>query len=170
MFAFQYFELDQDVDMVNIGKNSQICATIYRKEFKPRAGLISQTFTSSGSAINAAYYIINEVAHGGYLGENGKIEKLHKKFADNLNALHQKYPDKIQGPWGIGAMIGMTIFKGDTAKSKDFTFKLFDNGALSFIAGSNPTRVRFLIPAGAATENDIDEVCKLIEKTLGEIN
>ena len=169
MFAFQYFELDQDIDFVNIGKNSQICATIYKKEYKPRPGLISQTFTSSGSAINAAYFIINEIANTGYLGENGKIEKLHKAFATRLEELHQKYPDKIEGPWGIGSMIGMTLFGGDTAKSKEFTFKLFDNGVLSFIAGAVPTRVRFLVPAGATSENDIVEVCKLIEKTLQEM-
>jgi acetylornithine aminotransferase len=169
MFAFQYFELDQHVDMVNIGKNSQICATIYREDHKPRPGLISQTFTSSGSAINAAYYIINEVATNGYLGESGKIEKIHSQFASNLDALSKKYPETIEGPWGLGAMVGMTLFKGDTAKSKEFTFKLFDNGVLSFIAGAAPTRVRFLVPIGAVSENDIDEVCKLIEKTLNEM-
>lgn len=170
LFAFQYFNLDKHVDLVMIGKNSQVCATIYRADHKPQPGLISQTFTSSGSAINAAYYIINEIVNGGYLGENGKIEKLHARFSANLEKLHTKYPDKIEGPWGIGAMVGMTLFKGDTAKSKEFTFKLFDNGALSFIAGANPTRVRFLIPAGVATEEDIDGVCALIDKTLNEIN
>jgi acetylornithine/succinyldiaminopimelate/putrescine aminotransferase len=169
MFAFQYFGLDKDVDMVNIGKNSQVCATIYRNDHKPQPGLISQTFTSSGSAINAAYYIINEVANKNYLGEDGKIEKLHMKFANNLDKLAQKYPTQIDGPWGLGTMIGMTLFGGDLQKSKDFTFKLFDNGVLSFIAGSAPTRVRFLVPAGAANEDDIDKVCELIEKTLKEI-
>lgn len=168
MFAFQYFGLDKDVDMVNIGKNSQVCATIYREDHKPRPGLISQTFTSSGSAIASAYYMINEIANGGYLGKDGKINKLHARFAGNLEKLASKYPDKIEGPWGIGAMVGMTLFKGDTQKSKDFTFKLFENGVLSFIAGAGPTRVRFLVPAGVATENDIDEVCNIIEKTLGE--
>ena len=169
MFAFQYFGLDKHVDLVNIGKNSQVCATIYRADHKPLPGLISQTFTSSGSAINAAYYIINEVANNGYLGENGKIEKLHKKFAGNLEALEAKYPDLIQGPWGLGTMIGMTLFGGDMAKSKEFTFKLFDNGVLSFIAGGAPTRVRFLLPAGATTEDDIDKVCALIETTLNQV-
>jgi len=170
MFAFQYFGLDKDVDMVNIGKNSQVCATIYREDHKPLPGLISQTFTSSGSAINAAYYIINEVANKNYLGEDGKIEKLHFHFAKNLDQLAEKYPSLIQGPWGLGTMIGMTLFGGDLAKSKEFTFKLFDNGVLSFIAGGSPTRVRFLVPAGAATEKDIDSVCKIIEKTLNEMN
>ncbi|MBD65720.1 MAG: acetylornithine aminotransferase [Halobacteriovoraceae bacterium] len=169
LFAFQYFKLDKHVDMVNIGKNSQICATIYRNDHKPQPGLISQTFTSSGTAINAAYYMISEVVNNGYLGEDGKIMQLHKYFSQKLDNLHKKYPELIEGPWGVGAMVGMTLFKGDTAKSKDFTFKLFDNGALSFIAGSKPTRVRFLVPAGVATTKDIDGVCELIEKTLNEM-
>ncbi|MCT4641707.1 MAG: aminotransferase class III-fold pyridoxal phosphate-dependent enzyme [Bacteriovoracaceae bacterium] len=171
LFAFQYFELDKHVDLVNIGKNSQICATIYRADHKPRPGLISQTFTSSGSAINAAYYIINEVANNGYLGEDGKIEKTHKYFSSKLEELSKKLPQKIEGPWGMGAMVGMTLFKGDLAKSKEFTFKLFENGVLSFIAGGNPfTRVRFLVPMGAITNTDIDNVINIIEKTLGEID
>ena len=169
MFAFQYFGLDKDVDLVNIGKNAQICATIYRNDHKPQPGLISQTFTSSGSAINAAYYIINEVANKNYLGENGRIEKIHERFSSHLEALSKKYPEKIQGPWGIGAMVGMTLFGGNLEKSKEFTFKLFDNGVLSFIAGSNPTRVRFLVPAGAVQDKDLDNVCELIEKTLKEM-
>ena len=169
LFAFQYFKLDKHADMVLIGKNSQVCGTLYREDHKPQPGLISQTFTSSGSAINAAYYIINEIVNSGYLGKDGKINKLHAKFSSNLEALNKKYPDKIKGPWGIGAMVGMTVFEGDAAKSKEFTFKLFDNGVLSFIAGSNPTRVRFLIPAGAVTEEDIDKVCAIIEKTLNEM-
>jgi 4-aminobutyrate aminotransferase-like enzyme len=169
MFAFQYFGLDKDVDLINIGKNAQICATIYRNDHKPQPGLISQTFTSSGSAINAAYYIINEVANKDYLGENGKIERIHERFSSNLKSLSEKYPDKVQGPWGIGAMVGMTLFGGNLEKSKEFTFKLFDNGVLSFIAGSNPTRVRFLVPAGAVKDKDLDNVCELIEKTLKEM-
>lgn len=169
LFAFQYFNLDKHVDFVNIGKNSQVCATLYREDHKPQPGLISQTFTSSGAAINAAYYIINEVANNGYLGENGKIMRLHNHFAKGLDALNKKHPDLIEGPWGLGAMVGMTVFKGDMEKSKAFTFKLFDNGVLSFIAGSKPTRVRFLIPAGAIDENDIDNVLEIIEKTLKEV-
>lgn len=168
LFAFQYYKLDKHVDFVNIGKNSQVCATLYRNNHKPQPGLISQTFTSSGSAINAAYYMINEVANNGYLGKDGKIEKIQDRFHSNLNQLHEKHPELIEGPWGVGAMVGMTLFKGDAAKSKDFVMKLFNNGVMGFIAGAAPTRVRFLVPAGAVEMEDIDEVCGLIEKTLKE--
>ncbi len=166
LFAFQYFELDKYVDFVNIGKNAQTCATIYRGDHKPRPGLISQTFTSSSTAINASYYVVNQLVNNGFLGKDGKINKIHSYFSSKLEELHKKHPDKIEGPWGIGAMVAMTLFKGDMEKSKQFTFKLFENGVLSFIAGQLPTRVRFLVPAGAINNDHIDEVVKIIDQTL----
>ncbi|MCB9094191.1 MAG: aminotransferase class III-fold pyridoxal phosphate-dependent enzyme [Halobacteriovoraceae bacterium] len=166
LFAFQYFELDQDIDMVCIGKNSQVCATLFKNDHKPGPGLISQTFTSSSVAIAASYYIINTIVEGGYLGESGKIEKTHQYFESKLQELHKKHPDKIEGPYGIGAMIAFTPYKGDFEKAKDFTFRLFKNGVLSFTAGGNPTRVRFLLPMGCIETKHIDDVIAIIDKTL----
>jgi acetylornithine aminotransferase len=130
---------------------------------------MSQTFTGSSSQIAAANFMINEMVNGGYLGENGKIEKLHNHFKGHLEKLASKYPDKVSGPFGIGAMVAMTVFGGDEAKSKAFTMKLFENGALSFMAGTSPTRVRFLMPIMAVENKHIDDVCAIIEKTLNEM-
>lgn len=170
LYAFQHFKLDKHVDVVSIGKNSQVCATLFSDDHKPKPGLMSQTFTGSSAQIAASYYVVNEIVTGGYLGENGKIVRLHKHFKAHLEKLVDKYPEKIKGPFGIGAMVGMTLFNGDEAKSKAFTFKLFDNGVLSFMAGASPTRVRFLMPIMAVEEKHIDEVCAIIDKTLAEIN
>jgi 4-aminobutyrate aminotransferase-like enzyme len=60
--------------------------------------------------------------------------------------LNKKHPDVIEGPWGLGAMVGMTVFKGDTQKSKDFTFKLFDNGVLSFHCWSKANKSKVSHP------------------------
>lgn len=169
LFAFQYFKLDKLVDIVSIGKNSQVCATLFKDDHKPKAGLMSQTFTGSSSQIAASNFIVNEMVTGGYLGENGKIEKLHAHFAGHLEKLAKKFPGNVSGPFGIGAMVAMTVFNGDATKSKDFTMKLFENGVLSFMAGSEPTRVRFLMPIMATETKHIDEVCAIIEKTLSEM-
>lgn len=170
LFSFQHFKLDKHVDIVSVGKNSQVCATLFKDDHKPRPGLMSQTFTGSSSQIAAANYIINEIVIGGYLGENGKIEKLHAHFKGNLEKLAKKYPMKLNGPFGIGAMVAMTVYGGDEAKAKNFTIKLFENGVLSFMAGSAPTRVRFLMPVMATETKHIDEVCQIIDKTLGEMD
>ncbi|MBA2404072.1 MAG: aminotransferase class III-fold pyridoxal phosphate-dependent enzyme [Bdellovibrionales bacterium] len=169
LFAFQFFKLDKHVDLVSVGKNSQVCATLFKDDHKPKPGLMSQTFTGSSSQIAASNFIINEMVNGGYLGENGKIEKLHQHFKGHLEKLAKKYPDKVSGPFGIGAMVAMTVFGGDEAKSKNFTMKLFENGVLSFMAGSSPTRVRFLMPVMATENKHIDEVCAIMEKTLNEM-
>lgn len=169
LFAFQYFKLDKHVDIVSVGKNSQVCATLFKDDHKPKPGLMSQTFTGSSSQIAASNFMINEIVNGGYLGENGKIEKLHNHFKGHLEKLAKKYPDKVSGPFGIGAMVAMTVFAGDETKSKNFTMKLFENGVLSFMAGTGPTRVRFLMPIMTTDTKHIDEVCEIIEKTLNEM-
>ena len=167
LFTFQYFGLDKLVDVVTIGKNSQVCATFFTDDHKPKPGLLSQTFTGASSQISAGYYVVNEMINGGYLGENGKIEKLHARFKANLEKITKKYPEKLHGPYGVGAMVAMTTFKGDEAKTKAFTMKLFENGVLSFMAGGGTTtRVRFLMPVMVTTEQHIDDVCEIIEKTL----
>lgn len=170
LFAFQYFKLDKLVDVVAIGKNSQVCATLFTDDHKPKPGLMSQTFTGSSAQIAASHYVISSIVNGGYLGKDGKIERLHKRFKTNLEKISQKYPDKLKGPYGIGAMVAMTVFDGDEPKSKAFTIKLFENGVLSFMASGHPTtRVRFLMPVMVTEEKHIDEVCEIIEKTLNEI-
>jgi acetylornithine aminotransferase len=171
LFAFQHFKLDKHADVVAIGKNSQVCATLFTDDHKPKPGLMSQTFTGSAAQIAAAYYVINAIVTGGYLGVDGKIEKLHKRFKSNLENISKKNPDKLKGPYGIGAMVAMSVFNGDEPKSKAFTIKLFENGVLSFMAGGHPTtRVRFLMPVMATEERHIDEVCEIIEKTLSEMD
>ncbi len=169
LFAFQYFGLDKVADVITIGKMSQVCATIYREDHSPCAGTLSQTFTSSSTAIKASIFVLNEIINNKYLGKDGKINKLHNIFKNELEGIESRHADLINGPYGIGAMVAMTIYKGDMEKSKDFTKRLYTNGVLSFVAG-NPgsARVRFLMPIGAVTEHDIKEVCKIIEKTLVE--
>jgi acetylornithine aminotransferase len=169
LFAFQYYKLDDLVDIVTIGKMSQVCATLFREDHKPAAGLISQTYTSSSSAIHASLCVLNKMVNDGFLGKEGKISKIGHYFRSKLKELEQTYPHKITGPWGVGVMVAMTVYGGDAKKSSDFAFKLFDNGVLSFTAGEAPTRVRFLVPTGAVETKHIDEVIKIIETTLKEI-
>ena len=170
LFAFQYFKLDKHVDVVSVGKNSQVCATLFVDDHKPKPGLLSQTFTGSSAQIASSYYVIKSIVDGGLLGENGKIQKLHKRFKDNLEAISKKHPELLKGPYGVGGMVAMTTFNGDEPKTKNFTIKLFENGVLSFMASGHPTaRVRFLMPVMSTEEKHIDDVCAIIEKTLLEI-
>jgi len=51
-------------------------------------------------------------------------------------------------------------------KATQISHDLFEAGVISFIAGTYPTRIRFLAPMGAITAKDIDIVMEIVEKTL----
>ena len=166
LFAFQKFNLQSYIDIASIGKLSQVCATFFTSEYKPKPGLLSQTFTGSTSAIKSALVILDGLLNDGYFGPEGKIQKLHLHFSKQLEALSKRYPHLIQGPFGVGCMVAFTPYDGSPEKVTDFVHRLFNAGVMGFIAGKNPTRVRFLIPAGALTLEDIDNAMKIIEQTL----
>jgi 4-aminobutyrate aminotransferase-like enzyme len=168
LFAFQHFGLEGLVDVVTIGKLTQVCATLFNKDIAPKPGLLSQTFTSSTSAIRAGLLIVKKLSEGRYYGPEGKISFIHRLFEEQLEALHRKYPTLIKGPWGIGTMIAFTPYGGDFDKVTDFAKRLFSKGVISFIAGQHPTRIRFLVPIEALSIDDINAVMKLIEETLIE--
>lgn len=166
IFAFQALGLDELVDVLTLGKSAQVCATLFRAEFNPRPGLLSQTFTASTSAIHAAKVILKELMEGGYFGPSGKIARLNEHFTTRLKEIEGRHPDLIRGPYGTGAMIAFTPFGGNAEKVKKFIHALFDAGVIAFYAGSDLSRVRFLLPIAAVTPEDIDTVASIVEDTL----
>lgn len=168
LFAFQYFQCEEFADIVSIGKISHICATLYRQNMKPKPGLLSQTFTSSTVALQTSYWIVKHLLTGGFYGPEGKLVQLHEYFEEHFKRLEKKWPGRVRGPYGIGAMIVFTPFDGDEKRVARFVQDLFQAGVIAFIAGSHPVRVRFLIPAGILTFEDIDEVMRIVEDVIAE--
>lgn len=168
LFAYQYFQLDDYVDLVSIGKLSQVCATLFRSSLKPKTGLLSQTFTSSTSALQTSYWIIQHLLSDGFYGPTGKLILLHQRFEEHFKRLEAKWPGRVRGPYGIGSMIIFTPFDGEAQRVARFVQDLFKAGVISFVAGSHPTRVRFLIPAGVMTQEDVDAVMHIVETVLAQ--
>ena len=169
IFAYQHFGLDQYIDVVTIGKSSQVCATLFSRDFNPKPGIISQTFTSSSAAITSAQVILDHLMQSDYFGESGKIMRCHKHFNQRLVGIARRFPNTIHGPYGLGAMVAFSVFDGSPENTKMFVKALFEEGVISFVAGKNPTRVRFLLPIGAITLEDIDSVVKILEITLQKV-
>lgn len=165
-FAFAHFELDGYVDIVTIGKMTQVCATFFGQAFRPRRGLISQTFTGSTSSLFAAKAIIDALTSGGYFGDRGRIAQVHDRFASRLEAIGARQNGQVRGPYGLGGMIAMTVGDGSIDQAKQFLRLLYDAGVIAFLAGSAPARVRFLPPLIAITDEDIDTVLEITEQAL----
>ena len=166
LFAFHHFEVEDLVDIVTIGKLSQVCATLWKAEYNPRSGMLSQTFTSSSTAIQVAKKMIHLMIKEKFFGPEGKNMLINHHFSQNLSEISKKHPQLVRGPYGLGAMIAFTPLDGEMKRVIQFGYNLFHAGVLSFIAGKDPTRIRLLIPVGVVTPEDINTVTKIIEETL----
>lgn len=165
-FAFQMLKLDKYADIVSIGKMTQICATLFRRELNPQPGLLSQTFTSSTTAIVAARWILRQLTEGNFYGPEGRIAEIHRRFVARFEAIHKQAPDKLSGPWGTGAMIAFTPLDGSAAAAKKVLHALYDAGVMAFVAGAGPARIRFLPPFLSLTNEEIDAACDILESVM----
>ncbi|MAE60132.1 MAG: acetylornithine aminotransferase [Planctomycetaceae bacterium] len=166
LFGFQHFGLDQHVDVVTIGKLSQVCATLFTDEFRPRPGLISQTFTGATASIHAGRAILRLLESGDYFGDAGRIAAVHHRFVDRFNQIAADHPNWIRGPHGLGGMIAFQVFDGTPDITKQVLHALYDAGVIAFLAGAQPTRVRFLPSIGVISDDDIDHVCRILRDVL----
>lgn len=165
-FAFQHYGLDQYADIVTVGKITQVCATLYRAEFKPKGPILSQTFTGSSSSIATGLAMLDALEENGCFGKDGQNERRHQRFAQALAELSSKHDGLIRGPYGEGMMIAMTPADGSFESAKKLMDIMFEVGVLGFVCGSNPTRIRFLPPPATTTDAHIDEAVRLIDESL----
>ncbi len=169
LFAYQMLGLQNYIDIAGIGKLSQVCATLFTEEYKPRPGLLSQTFTGSTAAILSCIKILEMLKDEIYYGKTGRMAKIHQRFTTHLQRIEKEHPSLIQGPFGVGGMIAFTPFDGSHNAAVALSKALFERGVLSFIAGTNPTRIRFLVPALVITDEEIDQVMIIVERVLKEL-
>ena len=169
MFAYQMFNLDQYVDVVTIGKVLQACGTFFTKELNPKPGLIAGTFNGSLAALNAGKATVRYLSEGNFYGEKGRIKELERKFKAHFEILSAG-PCKGKIPYygGVGTMLSFEVGNGSADITNKFIKKLFENGIITFSAGKDPMRVRFLLPLTLLDEH-ISEIFKILEKTILEV-
>ncbi len=168
-FAFQHYGLDEFADIVTIGKITQVCATLYRKEFHPTAPIISQTFTGSTAAIRAGLKTLDLLESSGCFGDEGGNARRHQYFAAAMEKLAQKHEGLIGGPYGEGMMMVFTPGDGSLEQAKMLMGLLFDVGLLGFLCGAAPTRIRFLPPPTITTNAHIDTAIELLDQGLTQM-
>jgi len=175
LFAFQKFNLQEYVDIVTAAKMLQVSVVLWSDELTPKAGLVAGTFAGSTVGLRAARKTIEILRRDGYLGPEGKIEKLSARFVANLSRLREtsgqgQGKDQMIGEIkAVGGMIAFLPFEGKMDDCKVLLKKLFELGVVAFYCGHGPYLIRMLPPLGAMTEADIDVACGLIEKALHDV-
>ena len=166
-FAFETMDLGQYVDIVTIAKTLQLAATLYTEEYNPKPGLIAGTFSGTTAAMSAGLEIIN-ILEEGFIGPNGRIHQIHKRFVDGFNHLATTTcKGLIQDAGGMGLMIAFTPFEGKKEQVEMLVKKLFNNGIIAFSCGKDPVRIRLLVPA-VILDQEIDLALEIFGRTLQE--
>lgn len=168
LFAFQHFGLSSYIDIVSLGKLSQIAATLFSKHYCPKPGLLSQTFIGSTSGLKIGKALIESLIKGNFFGKKGRNMAIHQRFLTHFERLEKQ--GLIRGPYGLGCMIAFTPLDGSFEKTTELIHALFDAGVITFIAGSHPWRIRMLVPGGVITDQEINQVMQIIETSLNHVS
>ena len=120
-------------------------------------------------AINSALAIVKGLIANGNFGPSGKNQQLHDHFVAGLKKIGKKYPGTISGPHGCGGMVALTPLDGSAEVAAALAKRLFAAGLMSFMAGGNPSRLRFLMPLGCTETAHIDLACEIIDNVIGEM-
>ncbi|MES2964693.1 MAG: aminotransferase class III-fold pyridoxal phosphate-dependent enzyme [Bdellovibrionota bacterium] len=169
LFAFETLGIGEYIDLCTVAKTLQTGATLFTEDYNPQPGLIAGTFSGSSAAMAAGLESLNMITEDGYLGENGKISKIHKEFVGMLNRLNETTcKGQLKDAGGLGLMVAVTPLDGTKDAVTKLLFGLFKNGLIAFSCGRDPYRLRFLIPAVMETK-DIETAGKILEKSILEM-
>ncbi len=166
-FAFEKLNLGEYVDVCTIGKSLQLSASLWTKEYNPKPGLVSGTFASSSTSFHSALAILKILDEKNYMGEQGKISQIYKKWEARLKILEQEsLVSEIEG-WGL--MIGVTPLGGQPEMVNKLLHLLFQKGLICYSCGSHlKKRLRFLLPA-IVEEEHLDQALEILRDALLEL-
>ncbi len=181
MFAFEALGLGEYVDLVTVGKLSQICACLFSEAFNPAPGLIAGTFMSSTSAFHVGRRTLEILRSGDYYGANGRIAKLHHAFRACVESLAKRRPEyfppivdakgrasnEIVG--GIGGMMRFTPLGGSKDALNALLKILFEEGVIALTCGHGPYHIRLLPPFGVMEPSQFEPVFEIIERSLARV-
>lgn len=168
LFAYETLDIGDYVDLVTIAKTAQIGATLYTEEYNPKPGLVAGTFSGATVSMTTGMEMMDMLVNEGYLGANGRIQKIHHRFINGLKKLNDTTcKGLVQEAEGMGLMMAFTPYAGEKEKVDAFLKRLYNNGVIAFTCGKGPIRARFLVPA-CILDADIDVALSIIEKTILE--
>jgi 4-aminobutyrate aminotransferase-like enzyme len=182
MFAYEYFDLGEYVDVFCVGKMTQACATLFTEEYNPKPGLLSGTFTGESPTFRVGRRIIEKLRDGSstFYGESGSFAKHHAAFREQVKALAARHPDwfpKVTDALGYehdivggtGGMMKFTPYAGSKDKIAKAAKAIFEEGVILFSCGHGPYHVRMLPPLPVFNLADWPRVFACIERGMAKV-
>jgi acetylornithine/N-succinyldiaminopimelate aminotransferase len=168
LFAFKTLGLEQLVDVVTLGKTLQGSAVLFRKQYNPKPGLVAGTFAGSTVGMAVGSVIIERLESEGYLGPDGRIAVLGRRVDRRLESLRKRMPRAVGPRSGVGAMQAFVPLGGAADVVSDVMKAAFEQGLLIHSAGSNPTKLRLLLPVNT-TDEELESGFTMLEKAMRRV-
>jgi len=168
LFAYRGLQLEEWVDVVTAGKTLQGSATLFTRAYKPKPGLIAGTFAGSTVGLAVGTRIIERLESDGYLGQEGRVALLGGRVERRLEWLRARLPGAVGPSSGIGAMQAFVPFDGSAEIVAAVVKTAFEEGLMVLAAGSNPTKVRMLLPLNT-TDEELEAGFTILEKALTRV-
>jgi acetylornithine/N-succinyldiaminopimelate aminotransferase len=169
LFAFSTLGLEGLVDVVTVGKTLQGSAVLFAKAYNPKPGLIAGTFAGSTAGMAVGARMIERLETEGYLGPEGRVAVLGRRFERRLKALRRRLPRAVGPRSGVGAMQAFVPFDGSAEVVATLMKAAFEEGLLVFSAGSNPSKLRFLLPLNT-TDEELEAGLTMLEKAMRRVS
>jgi acetylornithine/N-succinyldiaminopimelate aminotransferase len=172
LFAFQRLELGAYVDVVTVAKPLHAAAVMWIESYTPKPGLIAGTFSTSGANLATGAKIIEMLCEDGFLGPEGRIQKLERFIARDWHERRERFGKKHNlGRMNIlGGMVAMELLDGKAETIKKILDIWFEKGVIGFSAGKNPVCLRMLPPMGVLREDHWSLAMKMLEECLEELS
>jgi acetylornithine/N-succinyldiaminopimelate aminotransferase len=162
-FAFEKSKVKPDIVPIakGIGGGFPMGAVLMNKKVASgmTPGTHGSTFGGNPLAMSVGNTVIDIILKKKFLNN---VKSLSKYFLFKLNKVQTKYPNVIKQIRGKGFLIGIQLYKDQTA----FIKKLMDNKLLTIRAAENVVRI---LPPLNVKKNEIDLAIKIIEKVCSKI-
>ncbi|MEN8182341.1 MAG: aminotransferase class III-fold pyridoxal phosphate-dependent enzyme [Myxococcota bacterium] len=168
LFAYRTLGLERYVDVATVGKMLQGSAVLFSRGYRPRAGLVAGTFAGSSVGMAVGARIIERLEEDGYLGVEGRLALLARRVERRFEALARRMPKAVGERSGLGAMQAFVPFDGSAQVARAVVQAAFDEGLLLFTAGSQPTKIRLLLPVNT-TDEELEAGFTMLEKALTRV-
>jgi 4-aminobutyrate aminotransferase-like enzyme len=168
LFGFRTFELDEWVDVVTAGKTLQGSAVLFTHAYNPRPGLVAGTYAGSTVGMAVGARIIERLESEGYLGPEGRIALLGQRVERRFESLRRRLPRAVSARSGIGAMQAFVPFDGSPPLVEAVLRTAFEEGLLAHSAGSDPMKIRMLLPFNT-TDEELEAGFTTLEKAIRRV-
>jgi 4-aminobutyrate aminotransferase-like enzyme len=129
---------------------------------------MAETYAGSTVGMAVGARIVERFETEGYLGPEGRVAVLGRRFERRLEALAKRMPNAIGVHSGMGAIQAFAAFDGAADVTSAVLEAAFEEGLMAVRAGAEPTKICMLLPVNT-TDEELEAGFAMLEKAMRRV-